>query len=121
MIEHGVWQLEPEDLELEASRAATWCTAIRDGRGQIPRLVVSTAANVLRADIFCDNTGMVLRVMNGKWWLKIPASLFKNEKSAAFKDLTLGGFYVVTLEDEWGLYTDLDTYVREARDGFSPA
>jgi len=94
-----------------------WCTALRESvaikfHAQIP----------LRRQTFCgltyrrDNTGMVFQ-KQGKWWVKIPADLFKNAKSKAFQDLTVDGFYVVILEDEWGLYTDLDAYIREGRDG----
>ncbi|MET4356382.1 hypothetical protein ABIC08_006345 [Bradyrhizobium sp. RT9b] len=94
-----------------------WYTAIRDC------VAVKFHAQVpLRRQTFCgltylsDNTGMVYKDRK-KWWLRVPAELFKNEKSRAFKDLTPDGFYTVTLEDKWGLYTDLEIYINEARDG----
>ena len=114
-IEHGVWQLNQKIAELKPG-APHWCTAIRDC------VAVKLLAQVpLRRQTFCgltyrrDNSGMVFQ-KNGKWWLKIPAELFKNEKSDAFKEMTRSGFYVVALEDEWGLYTDLETYTRLARE-----
>ncbi|QQN62161.1 hypothetical protein JIR23_21445 [Bradyrhizobium diazoefficiens] len=115
-IEHGVWQLKQKISELKPG-SSHWCTAIRES------VAVKVLSQVpLRRQTFCgltyyrDNSGMVYQ-SDGKWWLKIPAELFKNEKSQAFQNLTRGGFYVVTLEDEWGLYTDLDTYIHAARDG----
>lgn len=115
-VEHGVWQLSQTISELRRG-TPHWCTAIRES------VAVKFHAQVpLRRTTFCgltyrpDNTGMVFQ-RKGKWWLKVPADLFKNEKTQAFQDLTVGGFYVVTLEDEWGLYTDLETYIHAARDG----
>lgn len=115
-IEHGVWQLNQKIAESKRGKPH-WCTAVRDC------ITVKLLAQVpLRRQTFCgltyrrDNSGMVFQ-KNGKWWLKIPVELFKNEKSDAFEEMTRGGFYVVTLEDEWGLYTDLETYTRLAREG----
>ncbi|MBR0734981.1 hypothetical protein JQ636_38510 [Bradyrhizobium japonicum] len=115
-IEHGVWELRQTISELRPGRFH-WCTAIRESvaikiHAQLP----------LRRQTFCaltyrrDNTGMVYQ-KRGQWWVQIPTHLFKNERSQEFQQLTVDGFYVAILEDIWGLYTDLETYIHEARDG----
>lgn len=115
-IEHGAWELNQKISDLRPG-TFHWCTAIRES------VAVKFHAQVpLRRQTFCaltyhhDNTGMVYWE-RGKWWVKIPAGLFKNEKSKEFQKLTVDGFYVALLEDVWGLYSDLETYICEARDG----
>jgi hypothetical protein len=115
-IEHGAWELRKKTVGLRVG-AFHWCTAIRESialkfHAQVP----------LRRQTFCwltydqDNSGMVFQE-GGRWWIKIPADLFKNEKSQAFQDLLVDGFYTVPLEDGWGLYEDLHNYVTLAREG----
>ncbi|MGY4480153.1 hypothetical protein [Bradyrhizobium sp. USDA 3364] len=115
-IEFGVSRLNQKILELRPG-SSHWFTAIREA------VAVKLHAQVpLRRKTFCgltyhpNNTGMVFQE-RGTWWIKVPADLFKNEKSEAFKNLTVGGFYMAKLLDEWGLYTDLETYVHHARAG----
>lgn len=115
-IEYGAARLRNKIMELKVG-AFHWCTAVRESvalkiHAQVP----------LRRQTFCGLTyhrerrEMVFRA-DGRWWLQIPAELFKNEKSRAFQDLVINGFFTVRLEDEWGLYEDLKAYVTVAREG----
>lgn len=114
-IEHGVVELRKRTLSLKPG-SPHWCTAIREAvslkfHTQIP----------LRRMTFCgltynqDNNGMVYRDGN-EWWVKIPADIFKNEKSHAFEEMTKKGYFEARLEDVWGLYEDLELYVNFARE-----
>ncbi|WFU42835.1 hypothetical protein QA640_10465 [Bradyrhizobium sp. CB82] len=114
-IEYGALQLRNKIAGLKVG-AYHWCTAIRES------VMLKIHAQVpLRRQTFCaltyhrERREMVLQE-EGCWWLQIPAEVFKNEKSKAFQDLVINGFYTVRLEDQWGLYEDLNTYVTVARD-----
>ncbi|MGY4177653.1 hypothetical protein ACVIHH_002944 [Bradyrhizobium sp. USDA 4518] len=115
-IEMGVWSLHEKILELRPG-SAHWCTAIREA------VAIKFHAQVpFRRKTFCgltyhpDNTGMVYQE-RGHWWIKVPAELFKNEKSQAFQKFIVKGFYMAKLQDMLGLYTDLEKYIHEARAG----
>lgn len=114
-IEEGALKLRAK-AEQQRPGSFHWCTAVRAAvalklHAQLP----------LRRRTFCgltyrpDNNGMIF-LERGKWWARIPAGLFKNEKSAAFNDFVIDGFYIASLQDEWDFYTDLRVYLDHARD-----
>lgn len=114
VIETAAWDLR-ERLRAMKFGSFHWCTAIRESVA-----LKLLAQCPLRRKTFCgltcsgDGTGMVFQE-GGWWWLRIPADLFKNEKSQAFRDLVVNGNYLQRLEDMWGFYDDLVLYVTFAR------
>jgi len=115
-IEIGAMKLR-ETAEGLREGSYNWCTAIRDAvtlkmHAQLP----------LRRKTFCGltynyhNTGMVFQE-RGKWVVRIPASLFKNEKSEAFQQYVENGYYTAFLRDDMRLYEDMAIYVELAREG----
>jgi integrase len=112
-IEFGVFRLA-EQIKDEKRYTFRWATAIRASltlklHAQVP-LRRKTFSGLTYAT---DNSGMV-KFENGKWWLEIPGSLFKNEKSKVFREDYPDGFRH-NLLDLWGLYKDLQEYVDSAR------
>lgn len=114
VIETAAWSLRQRIRTLKAG-SFHWCTAVRHS------VVLKVLAQCpLRRKTFCgltyadDGTGMVFQE-GGWWWLRIPADLFKNEKSREFQKLVVNGYYHQRLEDMWRLYDDLARYVSCAR------
>jgi hypothetical protein len=92
-----------------------WATAVRASvtlklHAQIPLRRTTFCALTYRA----DNKGMI-RKEDGRWWVVVPANIFKNEKSKAFKALTKDGLFRQEIMDQWGLHADLALYVELAR------
>jgi hypothetical protein len=113
-IEVGAFRIKEYIDGLSVGRSH-WATAVRASvtlkfHAQLP----------LRRFTFCaltyhpNNTGMV-RWENGRWWVQIPESLFKNEGTKDFDKFVVDGFFRQRLLDEWGLYEDLATYTEIAR------
>lgn len=113
-IEEGALKLRAKARRRPGSYR--WCTAVRAAvalklHAQLP----------LRRRTFCgltyrsDNTGMIFQE-RGQWWARIPAELFKNERSSAFDRFVIDGFYIALLQDQWDFYADLRAYLDHARD-----